>query len=253
MDEVRVVESNLKFSLSDTQFVEDLGTIWQREPEILCLCEVDARDLILDPWAKAHGLNLVHFYKDRGQDGDTALLFSRERFEILATGCDAMHGEPPNKPTKRYAVWAIVQDRLTGQVLRVIGFHSLASVEKQNTLKTIPRVAYYVNGIKNLILLDRRLKVLARSITHTGSAGLLLGDLNWGDRENSWLRKTLGIWYTSNYQVLGVPNRNTLGKTRSVDYAMKRGYNLQWIWHYVFELNSDHNGLLAILRIKPVK
>jgi endonuclease/exonuclease/phosphatase family metal-dependent hydrolase len=246
-DDIRVVQANLYMRLSAEDFKQDLKTIEGFEPDITCLNEVDGRNPLLRVWANGNKLKLVQHYESAGSDGDAALFFA-QRFEIITFGTTALHGEPPNKPSKRYAAWAIVKDKLTGVVFRVIGVHTLPSVENNNKLKSIPRVKFFVTGVKNILVLDKKLRKTAKKLTGQYGVGLLLGDMNWGDRVGSWLRSVLGVWYVNSFQTLGFPNRGTLG-SRAIDYAWKRGKIAQWIYQYVFPLKSDHNGLFAVLRI----
>lgn len=246
--DVRMVQANLLWTLPLKEFMADLEDIAQFEPEICCLNEVDSKNVPLKKWATEHKLNLVHFFANKGSDGDVALAFS-DRFEVLESGVAPLHGEPPGKPSQRFACWAIVLDKKTGEILRVIGVHTLASVQSASRLKTIPRVKYWVTGIQNIIVLDKRLRTLANKSTGKVGIGVCLGDMNWAYGKGDVLDKLLGIWYVSSFQTLGLPNRNTLGISRSVDYVWKRGRRAQWIYHFVFPLNSDHNGLFAVLNI----
>jgi len=205
---------------------------------------------------KYHGFSIVESNEpnhDGKVTGDVALLFDKESCDVILSGIEELHDEPPGQTTDRQAVWAIVKHLPSGRVIRAVGEHTVAAVERGNRLNAIPRSKFWLVGIKRTITIDRMLKKKAKKATGQYGSAVVTGDFNWSDEKGSLIRGLLGVYFKSNYQVLGRPagRKGTLGR-RIVDIVWIRGY-IRFVSHRIFHTKSDHEGLLVLCKLPSLK
>lgn len=239
---LRIIQANLLFTMSVLKFLEDLDRLWGLNPDLMCLNEVAKRRNLVLAWAHRHGMRVFQ-PEGPGQQGGTALLFKHSRFALLKTVSEAMTGEPPGSPSKRYATCAILWDRRSHLFIIYIGTHTVAAVERNNRLNPILRTPFYVAHIFNLITFAVRMRRMCKKEFGGYGQVILSGDFNWNfSGPSAWINKTLGTYFTACHTAL--KRVATLG-SRSVDAVLKRANFIKFKHQQAVPLNSDHHGLVV--------
>lgn len=246
---LRIIQSNLRYLMPLNKFLEDMAGLRRLNPDLLCLNEVAHRRIPLDVWAKAAEMHVFQPVGP-GEQGGTALFAKRSRFVVLKTVSEAMTGEPPGAPTKRYAACMFLFDRVSNCFIVYIGTHTVAAVERSGRLNPILRTPFYVAHIFNLITFAVRM----RRVCHKEFGGwgqvVMSGDLNWNwSGPSAWINKTLGSYLTACHVAL--PRVPTLGN-RAVDVVLKRASMISFLRQFTQKQNSDHDALIVDCRIARV-
>jgi len=239
---LRIIQANLKYTLTLLEFMADLTTIGSRNPDLVCLNEVARRRMVLKQWAGNLGLRMYQ-PDGPGEQGGTALFAKRSRFVVLKQVSEAMTKEPPGKPTKRYATCWILWDRVSHLFVIYIGTHTVAAVERSGRLNPIARTPFYIAHIFNLITFTIRMRRMCKKEFGGYGQVILSGDFNWSfSSPTAWINKTLGAYFTACHTVLkAVP---TLGR-RAVDAVLKRANLVRFRRQEAGPLKSDHNALVV--------
>lgn len=246
---LRVIQSNLLFRLPLGLFLDDLVALGTRNPDLLCLNEVSKRRTTLAQWAKRAKMHIFQ-PEGPGEQGGTALFAKASRFVVLKKISEAMTGEPPGAPSKRYATCMILWDRISHCFIIYIGTHTVAAVERQGKLNPIPRTAYYIQHIYNLITFAVRMRRLCKKEFGGYGQVILSGDFNWNFASaDAWINKTLGAYFTSCHSALGAVA--TLGR-RAVDAVLKRANLVKFKRQQAIPMNSDHDALVVDCEIGQV-
>jgi len=246
---LRIIQSNLKYTLGLILFMADLQNLLFFNPDLMCLNEVARRRSVLTQVAKNAKMRLYQA-QGPGEQGGIALLAKASRFAVLKTVSEALTKEPPGKPTKRYASCMILWDRISHCYVIFIGTHTVAAVERGGRLNPIPRTAFYISHIFNLIAFAVRMRRMCKKEFGGYGQVIVAGDLNWhwGGVE-TWINRALGSYFRVNHIVLGV--LPTLGR-RAVDVVMIRASVIRFIKHFTIKQNSDHKGLIVDAEIGQV-
>lgn len=120
-------------------------------PDVAVLCEVfdtwsnQLPELIQDEYA------LVQWKRSNGSSNRTPIIYKKERFNLLESGCTDIGVKNESSAEEKYknyrcVTYAVLQDKTTGEKLAVFGTH-LESTNESDRLAQIPKIKPVVDSV----------------------------------------------------------------------------------------------------------
>lgn len=243
--DVRIVQANLKVTLSGAQFKDDMATVLAQEPDFVSLNEAQSRSAaqITPDGYNSYRAPMNPYGKQSRQALSTAVLWRTDRWAPVTKGT-AQLTKPVTgvKNDYRYASWVTLRSSDGARQVSVISAHLMTdpsgSARARQTEAQRGATA---------------LATLARSLQTAGPV-LLAGDLNspyprsggdgqwWGPKP---LLDRAGM--TSTFAELGAPPQgwSTHDGGGTIDWILGSKSTLRAKSHATFALKSDHRGVVA--------
>ncbi len=231
---VRVIQANIKSDLSTDRFRADVSTVLGKHPDVVTYNEVPLRyDEVLAPEGYA-----VHRKMKNRYTQATAVAWRTDRWTAVDAGTFRVSNYrkvPPGKNVKlglRFANWVTLRS-VEGRTISVVAAHVAPLARKMPDLLR-PSV--------------QRLGTLVERLAPYGPV-VVGGDFNVHYTSGRYPRDLLDpVQMAPTYDTLGThfPTGDHRGAT--IDYLFNRGEGLLGATrHLAFELNSDHDAVMAEL------
>lgn len=227
-ENIRLITSNIKVGLPDSQANIDIKKIFEQNPDFVTLQEVNSRS---DSELTTTGYQ-IYRSMENNYTTETPVIWNSERWEKINSGTEYISTRKV-KWGIRAVNWVTLQSKTTTRKISIISVHPAPTIKV-----TIGLLPEYVNNLNKL--------VEKLYIDNGNSPVLLGGDMNIQYNSAGYHSSGLGNeYYTNTYDKFG---KLITGDHRdgTIDYMFsKTDINLNPLDHKVWEQYSDHKALMS--------